>query len=316
MANAGLLLFLTLLLTCGGVKCCEYAHTTDWNITYTESEYIFNAPLEKLNSINKLQTIKSAYILTMNNNNIPTLCSGTIANFPNLVLLELINSNIENIEAGAFKNMSVNAVLHLDRNKLTAVRTGVFAGLEIASLYLDDNQISLIEADAFDNMPNLELLSLTMNSITKWNSEWFKGTPHLTYLYFGENKISQIPEYALKHIAEFTTNSSVLSLENNRINDIHPEAFRGVKHFGKIILHGNKLKDLPDNLLDNIESVILLDLRRNKLGCLSDEMLTSVKNVKIVKLQNNPLENSCENRVQQVKEKENINVYLHDPVLL
>lgn len=305
------LLILSVLLTVCKVRCCDYAHTSDWNITYTESQYIFNAPLDKLYSIDKLQNIRNAYVLTINENNIDTLCSGTIANFPNLVLLELINSNIHDIQPGAFTNISSDLVLHLDTNKLTAIRTGVFTGLKIASLYLDNNQISVIEPDAFDNMPNLEVLSLNLNSISKWNSNWFKETPCLTYLYFNDNKIETLPANALKNIAMHTTNRSTLSLEHNRIHDIHPEAFKGVKNFGKIVLTGNRLTTLPPNILKDIESLTILNLVRNKLSCLSDEVLISTKNVRVVKLENNPLDDSCASRVQRINETVHINVYLY-----
>lgn len=319
MANSNLLLLflvLFLFLACCEVKCCDYTRIIKWNIQYTEDEYIMNTPFKMLNAINELNNIRNAYVIMINDNNISTLCSETIVNFPKLVLLELINSNIVHIEPGAFNNLSNGTILHLERNKLDAVHSGIFTGLEITSLYLDENQISFINSDAFDNMPNLEVLSINRNSISDWNTEWFRQTPRLTYLYFNENKIKTLPANALKNLSEYVTNSTTLLLDNNRITDINARAFKGLKIFGKIILSGNKLMTLSDELMAEFEKVLVLDLRRNKFSCLLEEVLLSLRNVSIIKLQNNPLDDRCRSKIQDTVKKEGINIYLNDAILL
>lgn len=236
------------------------------------------------------------------------LCKGSIKMYPSLQTIVLNRDNISYIEPGTFDNIREIGV-DLERNKLTKINNGIFNGTQISSVNLQNNEIRTIEANAFDNMPNLLTIILTDNEITVWNNEWFKNTPKLTTIIFSSNSIENLPEDAFKNLR--TNKNLTLLFDGNKIKDIHERSFTGLEEVIEINLARNELKTFPLQTFSGFDTEIL-NLQQNILECLSEEQLANLQNVKRVKFQNNPLREDCVQTIQKHAKAAGMHVYLSD----
>nr|XP_057933166.1 keratocan [Doryrhamphus excisus] len=130
-------------------------------------------------------------------------------------------------------------------------------------LYLQNNQIQVVSADALRNATQLRWVNLSRNKITSEGLE--KGTVdamrHLEHLYMDDNLLSWVPfplPASLEH----------LSLCRNRISKIPDGVFLGLDKLTLLDLQGNKLMDdaVTEVSLKGLSNLVQINLAKNQLS--------------------------------------------------
>ncbi|XP_054608807.1 keratocan [Dunckerocampus dactyliophorus] len=130
-------------------------------------------------------------------------------------------------------------------------------------LYLQNNQIQVLSADALRNATQLRWINLSRNKITSEGVE--KGTldamPRLEHLYMDDNLLSWVP---------FPLPASLerLSLCRNRISKIPDGVFLGLDKLTLLDLQGNKLMDdaVTEVSLKGLSNLVQINLAKNQLS--------------------------------------------------
>jgi Leucine-rich repeat (LRR) protein len=105
----------------------------------------------------------------------------------------------------------------------------------------------------------------------------FEGLTHVSVLFIGDNKISDISALAA------LVNLSELYIDNNRISDISP--LSGLKKLRVLQLQGNQIEDISP--LSGLTNLLELDISRNKIKDISP--ITPLLNLEYLTLEQNPL---------------------------
>lgn len=129
-------------------------------------------------------------------------------------------------------------------------------------LYLQNNNIEGISADALQNATQLRWLNLNRNKITSTGVEQgvFGTMVHLAHLYMDDNLLSSVPSplpSSLEH----------LRLSRNRISKIPAGIFSGLNKLNLLDLQSNKLMDdaVTEVSLKGLNNLVQINLAKNHL---------------------------------------------------
>lgn len=121
--------------------------------------------------------------------------------------------------------------LYLKNNSLTTVPTVTFINLtNLEILELSENQISIIEHDAFVGLTKLLNLDLRLNALTNLTNDIFHNLTRLTLLYLSHNYLSLIV----------------------------PQAFRGLGNLRQIWLGHNEMASITSAIFQHLPNLINL----------------------------------------------------------
>ncbi|KAJ3602554.1 hypothetical protein NHX12_030306 [Muraenolepis orangiensis] len=138
-------------------------------------------------------------------------------------------------------------------------------------LYLQNNYISEVTAEAFVNATELRWVNLANNRIKKIDKEVFGKVPSLLYLFLQKNKLKEVP-------AALPVGLEQLRLSKNHISKIPAGAFKKLKHLALLDLYHNELSDsdLGKNTFKDLTHLIQLNLARNILKKMPAGIPTSI----------------------------------------
>lgn len=244
-----------------------------------------------------------AYVtfLQIRNENVKEICKDFLPGHVNEVIF--LNISLEYIEPGYFNSDKLEQVF-IQGNNLTKIIRGIFNATSIRSLVLNDNNIHHIEANAFENMLNLEAISLDYNHIKKWDSSWFHNARFLFEVSMKHNLLYEIPESATKYLSESVEKltrkyDGCLILDNNQIEYIHMDAFKNLQHFGTISLNNNKILELSEKVFRRFRFLFTLYMNSNAFICFTNKTVASFHGVKRLFLGDNKLNTECVVRLQK-----------------
>lgn len=251
----------------------DYMVVKGW---YKSAQKGSKIPLKNVKNISD-KTINATDYLKINAKVI-RIPSGGISNLPLISTLKMTFCGTQEISPGAFHNVTNLATLALSDNEITHIRFGVFNSLNVTLLFLQRNEIEIIESSSFDNMPNLFRIKLNSNRISTWDSNWFKNTPRLTEILFRRNNITEIPAEAFRNIKGrhlFDGSSKIdtkIYMSKNKIHRIDPNAFQGFPEFKQLWLDRNDISQLDAKVFDPLLQVEGIYLGRNRISQLPDSM--------------------------------------------
>ncbi|XP_073324784.1 prolargin [Pagrus major] len=127
-------------------------------------------------------------------------------------------------------------------------------------LYLQNNYISEVTAEAFSNATDVRWINLANNRIHQINKQVFEKIPALLYLYAQGNQLKEIP-------SSLPASLEQLRLGRNRISKIPAGAFNKMGNLTLLDLYNNQLSDsdFGRNTFKDLASLMQLNLARNNL---------------------------------------------------
>ena len=190
-----------------------------------------------------------------------------------LQILYLSHNNLEEFPASwALRNMLKLGLLDLANNNIKKVHA-FGKEVELASLYLNNNQIEEIPADLCGFADNTESLNFSYNKLKKIPNIFDASSIHVMgSVDFSNNEISGVDNAGgYKGI-----NASTVSLANNKLAKFPSELISAGSPIITLDLSGNQMTSIPKGSIRGKYAYLLqvMDFRFNKLTSLSDDFLS------------------------------------------
>ena len=190
-----------------------------------------------------------------------------------LQILYLSHNNLEEFPASwALRNMLKLGLLDLANNNIKKVHA-FGKEVELASLYLNNNQIEEIPADLCGFSDNTESLNFSYNKLKKIPNIFDASSIHVMgSVDFSNNEISGVDNAGgYKGI-----NASTVSLANNKLAKFPSELISAGSPIITLDLSGNQMTSIPKGSIRGKYAYLLqvMDFRFNKLTSLSDDFLS------------------------------------------
>ncbi|XP_023123007.1 prolargin [Amphiprion ocellaris] len=127
-------------------------------------------------------------------------------------------------------------------------------------LYLQNNYISEVTAEPFNNATEVRWINLANNRIHRIDKQVFEKIPALLYLYAQKNQLNEVPSGLPASLEQ-------LRLGRNRISKIPAGAFNKLENLTLLDLYNNQLSDsdIGKNTFKDLKSLMQLNLARNTL---------------------------------------------------
>lgn len=267
---------------------------TTFNMSYSHIKTI------KKDAFKKFST--SVEILLFNNNELTNIETDTYRNFSSLSLLNFRNNYIQNLRQNQFDGVRIGTLdlsrnqivditnvfnglrvhqLNISHNKINEIKTGTFAELTMSghywnwgisdfytSIILASNEISKIDAGAFEVIGELKFLFLQNNYISAVEKDMFRGV-NLLKLDMSKNRIRFLEPTAFSSLIHLQD----LSLQYNHIKDIPPGFFSTLSILEKLRLNNNLIHKLEPTAFSGLVKLRELDLSHNWIETISDSVL-------------------------------------------
>uniref|UniRef100_A0A0N4ZN44 LRRCT domain-containing protein n=1 Tax=Parastrongyloides trichosuri TaxID=131310 RepID=A0A0N4ZN44_PARTI len=234
------------------------------NLEVLESIFIENCNLEKIpTSISNLSGLKS---LSISDNKISNISNDDFSkNFMSLEYLNLAGNFISDLAPNTLSSLirleTLKIGQHNHASKSLMKEISKMNNLKAIDLSGIDGLTSINET-MFDNLQNLEELSLAGCSLTSINSTTFKNLKNLKILDLRVNLIENITEDAFNSFSNLTH----LSLAGNFIKSLKPNMWNGMKKLVVLDLSYNELKELKKSSFEHLgKSLKELNLADNKI---------------------------------------------------
>ena len=190
-----------------------------------------------------------------------------------LQILYLSHNNLEEFPASrALRNMLKLGLLDLANNNIKKVHA-FGKEVELASLYLNNNQIEEIPNDLCGFSDNTESLNFSYNKLKKIPNIFDASSIHVMgSVDFSNNEITGVDNAGgYKGI-----NASTVSLANNKLAKFPSELISAGSPIITLDLSGNQMTSIPKGSIRGKYAYLLqvLDFRFNKLTSLSDDFLS------------------------------------------
>jgi Leucine-rich repeat (LRR) protein len=214
---------------------------------------------------NAFQGLQNLLLLHLSGNRLKMLASNMLRSRWELERLSINHNKLTGIDPNSFTGLEKHLKnIEMHSNRLQFLKNYFFTNLSnLQFIDLSDNQISSIQRDTFKDLTKLDTLNLSDNSIARIDSHIFKNTPNLVYLILSFNVLVELKQGCFKHLKTltvldlgfnnlvkinvkqlFSNDSDIsledLNLENNLINELDMDWFRGVDRLADLNLNNNK----------------------------------------------------------------------------
>ncbi len=208
------------LLSLSDNMVCELHHDLFQNQHKLEELHLHNNCLSSL-PLGIFDSLTNLKLLSLYSNKLSNLNATLFQNLTQLKNLALNDNNISSLALGLFDNLQYLEELWLYNNMITNLHSDLFTGLNMLQiLALRNNEIFEIDLSLFQNQSNLRLLDFEENSITHIEGT-FATMPNLTLLNLRKNYISKFDKHAFSNISNDTAVAvdsaelcCILNLEN------------------------------------------------------------------------------------------------------
>nr|XP_014349439.1 PREDICTED: toll-like receptor 13 [Latimeria chalumnae] len=230
--------------------------------------------------------IPSAKNITSADGNFGSIADNMLMRIPNLEYLQLFGCKIIDVSNLTWKGFPHLKVLHIKISLRLFLKEYAFSTLkDLFELQLQNCDLQTIDSSWFYGLSNLKLLYLDKNQLTVLNPRSFRYLQSLEHLNIRQNALRAI------YVHDFSNLTSLLHLElsSNNIQHIAPQVLYGLKHLIRLELNDNLLnfkstKEGPTSPFNTLPSLSLLELRyqgesEKGLGDLSQDFFKGLSNL-------------------------------------
>ncbi|XP_063303030.1 leucine-rich repeats and immunoglobulin-like domains protein 3 [Pelobates fuscus] len=225
-------------------------------------------------SHNKLSSIKASSLSHLHNLRELRLNHNQLKSMPdlgplsaNITLLSLTNNKISAILPEHLTSYQSLETLDLSYNLITEIKTASFPKLQLKYLYINGNQIKLMESGAFDNLSTtLQVLKLNKNRISHIPLKMFKLS-NLQHLELNRNRLRSIDGLVFQGLNALKT----LSIQKNRITRLMDGAFFDLDKMEILQLDHNNLTEISKGWLYGLHMLQHLHLSQNAISKISPD---------------------------------------------
>ncbi|XP_061575082.1 LOW QUALITY PROTEIN: toll-like receptor 3 [Cololabis saira] len=269
---------------------CSYIHTPQREITNMTFISLAKSPLRKLNlarntlaKINpgSFSVLRNLTTLNLDYNFLKqTLTGSELEGLDQLQELHITN-NYQSIDltSGSFTSVSSLTVLTLGKSlKAEALKQDPSPFWPLSSLTvldLSNNNIANIRENTLGGLVNLRVLKLQHNNFARlWKMANLGG-----------------PVLFLKDTQQLVT----LQMDNNGLDEIPKDAFKGLNDLRELSLSNNLLNSLRYSVFDDLKSLKVLRLEKNLITTVRPEVFkTPMSNLSVFIMDKNPFDCTCE----------------------
>lgn len=177
--------------------------------------------------------------------------------------------------------------LMLGHNHITSISKASLENMpNIEILEMNNNDISKITANDFPNLYKLQNLNLNHNSITKIENGSFIGLGNLADLKLNRNKLSELSDNMFKDLSSLKT----LELNKNQFSKIGWLSFQGLDTLLILKLRQNTIDDLADGAFYKLWNLRELHLDHNKLTKVDKGWLYNMNSLSYLNVSNNKIQ--------------------------
>lgn len=188
------------------------------------------------------------------------LVNEILLDYENLTLLDFNEQKLADFNNETFASGFNLVDLVMNRCSVTHLEDFWFQNLRnLNFLSLDGNSMVHISPHAFYGLDKLEDLLLQNNKIENLHSATFQHTKNLQNLYLGQNRIKILDERLFEPLICL----GYLHLDSNQIETVSYDWFKFNENLTKIDLGDNRIKYLNKNILKVFERLKFLDLTNN-----------------------------------------------------
>ena len=214
-------------------------------------------------------------LIILSDNNLTQIESNTFSSLNNLKTLSLSHNQLTSIDRISLQNISHNGFqieFELDFNTLFN-----YNDLELLDLSLD--------LFILNGLSRLEFLWLDYNQLTMLQRFSFDGLYNLKELYLNNNKISEIQPFTFKDLI----NLKHLWLHDNQLKQIQPNTFSNLNNLFELSLLNNKLNVINTSVtFEALNNLKILSLSNNSFNRIIDYTETDLdfkrfdKSIKVI----------------------------------
>ncbi|XP_029175127.1 protein artichoke [Nylanderia fulva] len=239
-------------------------------------------PIFSSNGFHNMEKLK---ILDLSRNGLRSIEGGTLKGCTNLEELYLDGNNLTTVPTASLKGPRAIRVLSLAQNNIGIVPQNAFItiGDSLLRLDLSYNELSHMEDNAFSDLQYLLFLNISHNSLSRFNSDVFKGVFSLLQLDLSANFLQKFPTNALRHL----TNLKFLNISDNLITEIEQKYLSSLTELQVLDLSRNNIGQLGINTFSNLSALTRLDLSLNALRTIEESSFEGLIKLKWLSLQDN-----------------------------
>lgn len=180
-----------------------------------------------------------------------------------------------------FEKLFDVTTLSLNNNGLTSLPSDIFEDMgNLTWLDMKYNYIDLPK-EIFYFTPKLEVLELGMNNMTHLKPGIFKNLDHLRLLNLWSNRLTNLTRSVFSDVP----NLESLDLNTNQMENIRPDLFSDLTKLKQLNLYGNNFASLPPGLLSGTYDLEEFQMHENNRSVtLPSAFLSNLTKLKMVRL--------------------------------
>ncbi|XP_078584648.1 uncharacterized protein LOC144866828 [Branchiostoma floridae x Branchiostoma japonicum] len=188
--------------------------------------------------------------------------------------------------SGTFRNLPKLQELYLDSNQVTMIQSGTFVNLpRLRKLDLSHNLISMIQPGSFANLPQLQIVFLGWNQMTMIQSGTFTNLTKLHMLDLSNCQIKMIRPGAFQNLPKLKH----LGISVNKITKIETGTFANVPNLPKLYLTNGQITTFRPGSFTNLPALEKLYLSNNQITVINPLVFVNLSQLQELDLSNNQI---------------------------
>ena len=257
-----------------------------------ESLETLKAGHNKLTNLRFLQSLRRLQVLDLSYNSISRLGDELISRGQTIQLANFSNNAINDIAQHTFQQVTLK-ILDLSHNRLSGLTNHGWEN--VRTLYLHDNAIYNLTANAFQNLNSLQELYIERNNLYAFPREIFSDLRQLKILDLSFNPIGEFLELGdVAGVVGRLEYLETLRLHRTGLRHIPRYLLRNTKSLLNIDFSSNKLSNVDSDAFSRVARLQELNLANNNLASIDPYVFSHTTELQVVDLSSNPFDCNCD----------------------